>query len=359
MLSLACVRLFGYVVVEACALGALATSGVVVARWLTHTPAAQAEKAQLGRSGSARADHPAPAREAASAAAPRPAPSFFGLDDEAVLRSLRSEPVVRVKFNKGGSTVSLRLTFGDGSQAAFKPAQSHQFSIPRKEVVAYRLSRFLGINQVAPAAPRVLSRDDIVKHLEPGSWSVLPRILAETKFDAQGRTAGMAQYWIPKIKDSNLDTPAMVAAWTGWLTPGKSPPEAKRAMAVQLSNLVVFDLLMNQRDRFSGGNMKVSEDDRVLYYMDNTAALFSPQSGHPRLRTLLGKVGLFSARTIERLRSLTEASLKTELAAEPEQPYELLTAEELAGILARKDVILAHVDALVGKHGKDAVLAFP
>ena len=356
MLSLPRVRLFGYVVVEACALGALATSGVAVGRWLTHTPPAQAGKAQQGHGGSAHAQHAPPAQTAPS---PLPAPSFFGLDDEAVLRSLRSEPVVRVKFNKGGSSVSLRLTFGDGSQAAFKPAQSHQFSIPRKEVVAYRISRFLGINQVAPAAPRVLSRDDIVKHLEPGSWSVLPRILAETKFDAQGRTVGMAQYWIPKIKDSNLDTPAMVAAWTGWLAPGKSPPEAKRAMAVQLSNLVVFDLVMNQRDRFSGGNMKVSEDDRVLYYMDNTAALFSPQSGHPKQRTLLGKVGLFSARTIERLRGLTAASLKAELAAEPDQPYELVTAEELAGVLARKDVILAHVDALIAKHGKDAVLAFP
>ncbi len=340
---------------EACALGALATSGVVVARWLTHSAPAQAEKVQLGRRGST-PDRPAP-REAAPT--PHPAPSFFGLDDEAVLRSLRSEPVVRARFNKGGSTISLRLTFGDGSQAAFKPAQTHQFSIPRKEVAAYRLSRLLGINQVAPAAPRVLSRDDIVKHLEPGSWSVLPRILAETKFDAQGRTAGMAQYWIPKIKDSNLEMPAMVAAWTGWLAPGKSPPEARRSMAVQLSNLVVFDLLMNQRDRFSGGNMKVSEDDRVLYYMDNTAALFSPQSGHPKLRTLLGKVGLFSGRTIEALRGLSEASFRAELGAEPEPPYEIVTAEELAGILTRKDLILAHVDALIAKHGKNAVLPFP
>ena len=350
-------RLFGYVVVEACAVGALATSGIAVARWLTHSAPAQAEKAQMSRGGSGPAIRPA--REVVEALPPRPAPSFFGLDDEAVLRSLRSEPVVRVKFNRGGSTISLRLTFGDGSQAAFKPAQTHQFSNPRKEVVAYRLSRFLGINQVAPAAPRVLTRDDIVKHLEPGSWSVLPRILAETRFDAQGRTAGMAQYWIPKIKDSNLDSPAMVAAWTGWLAPEKSPPEPKRAMAAQLSNLVVFDLLMNQRDRFSGGNMKVSEDDRVLYYMDNTAALFSPQSGHPRLRTLLAKIGLFSARTIENLRGLSEASLRAELAAEPEQPYELVTPEELAGILARKDAILAHVDALVARHGKAAVLAFP
>lgn len=346
------VRLFGYVVAETCAVAVLAVTGAGAARWLSSTPAAQASRTLPPPAVVAPAAQPPPASP------PRRAPSFIGLDDEQVMRALRTEPVVRVKFNKGGSTISLRLTFADGSQAAFKPAQTHQFSNPRKEVAAYRLSRLLGIDRVAPAVPRVLHRDEIVKHLEPGSWSVLPRILNETRFDAEGRTAGMAQYWIPKIKDSNLEQPAMVAAWTGWLAPGKPAPESKRALAAQLSNLVIFDLLINNRDRHSGGNMKISEDDQTLYFMDNTAAFFPPQSGHPKLRTLVQRVGQYSARTVEALRGLTFESVTAELAREPGAPYEILSPEEIRGLLQRRDFVLEHVDALIAKHGRDAVLTF-
>jgi hypothetical protein len=350
------VRLFGYVLTEACALGLCGVATVGVGSWLSSTPQARA-----GRP--AAQSRAAEGPRAAPVAPPAPLPpraSFVGqLDDDAVMRSLRTEQVVRVKFNKGGSTISLRLTFADGSQAAFKPNQSHQYSNPRKEVAAYRLNRLLGIHQVAPSVPRLLSRDDIVKHLEPASWPLLPKILNETRFDAAGKTAGEAQYWIPKIKDSGLEQPAMVAAWTGWLQAGRPAPEAKRKLAAQLSALVLFDLLINNRDRYSGGNMRVSEDDQTLYFMDNTASFFAPQSGHPKVRTMLTRIGQFPAGVVDRMRAMTAESIKAELAQEADAPYEILAAEEIQGILLRRDFALAHIDTLIAKHGREAVLTFP
>ena len=59
------------------------------------------------------------------------------------------------------------------------------------------------------------------------------------------------------------------------------------------------------------------------------------------------------------LRHLSDSSLREALARD-RGPFEyLLSDDELAATMSRRDFALAYIDELIAKHGEDAVLAFP
>src|SRR5882672_1285126 len=59
-----------------------------------------------------------------------PSSYFIGIKDEVLTEPLRKAPVTRVKFNRGGSSISMRLDFAGGFRAAFKPDQTNEQSVP-------------------------------------------------------------------------------------------------------------------------------------------------------------------------------------------------------------------------------------
>jgi hypothetical protein len=288
-----------------------------------------------------------------------PAGTFLGMADDLLLERVRRQPIVRVKLNKGGSSLSFRVDFADGSRGAFKPAQTNFQTIPRKEVAAYRLNRLLGLNAVAPAAPRMMSRDELFAHLHPETVVSLPRIRAETLFNPLGKTAGVVMYWIPEIKESGLDTPEGQAIGAQWLTQGMPIAADKRPVAAQLSDLIVFDFLISNPDRYSGGNMKMSPDGSHLYFMDNTMAFFLDPNGHEKTRTALLRTQRFSRHLYRNLDRVSVRGLEHELAAEKDSPYEILTPSELRAVVARRDVVKRYVESLIALHGEPNVLVFP
>lgn len=297
--------------------------------------------------------HPRPlAREAAG--------TFLGMADELLLERIRKQPVVRVKVNKGGSSLSFRLEFADGSRAAFKPAQTNLQTIPRKEVAAYRLNRLLGLNAVPPAAPRSLSREDLLQHLHPDSAPSIPRIEAETIFAAAGTTQGAVSYWIPVIKDSLLDSPEAVAQSEQWLTVGQPIPREKHNLMAQLSDLVVFDFLTSNPDRYSGGNMQMSADAQKLFFMDNTMAFFVNDEAREINRKALLRTQKFSRHLWQALPRLTEAAFRAAILEEPGITVSaVLTEAELRAVVARARFARNYIHTLIEQFGEDQVLAFP
>ena len=285
--------------------------------------------------------------------------TFLGMSDDLLLERVRRQPIVRVKLNKGGSSLSFRVDLADGSRAAFKPAQTNFQTIPRKEVAAYRLNRLLGLNAVAPAAPRMISRDELLANLHPETLAAAPRIRAETLFNPLGKTAGVIMYWIPEIKESGLDTPVGQAQGAQWLTVGVPIVPEKRPLAAQLSDLVVFDFLISNPDRYSGGNMKMSADGTHLYFMDNTMAFFLDPTGNDKTRPALQRTQRFSRHLYQALDRVSVVGLQQELAAEKDSPYEILTAAEMRAIVARRDVVKKHIDGLIAMYGEPNVLLFP
>lgn len=285
--------------------------------------------------------------------------TFLGMSDELLLERVRTQPIKRFKLNHGGSSISFRIEFADGSRAAWKPQQTNSQTVPRKEVAAYRLNRLLGLNAVPPAAVRAVSRDELFSHLHPDSLEFLPRIQAETIFGADGKTLGTASYWIPVIKDSGFDTPDGQRQTQAWLTHGEPIPEDRLSMARQVSDLVVFDFLTSNPDRFSGGNMKMSPDGTELFYMDNTMSFFLDPQGPQKTRDVLFRTQRFSRALVDALNRITEATLRRAFGVEAGAGHEILTPAEIAAVVGRRNVVKHHVDGLIAHYGAREVLYFP
>jgi hypothetical protein len=285
--------------------------------------------------------------------------TFMGMEDDFLIARLRSQPIVRMKFNKGGSSLSFRVDFADGSRAAFKPAQTNLQTIPRKEVAAYRINRLLGLGAVPPATPRMVSRADIFSHLHPETVPMLPRIRAETVFDPRGNTAGVMMFWVPVIKDSGLDTPEGIQQSTRWLTQGQAIPHDKHALAAQLADLLVFDFLTSNPDRYSGGNLLTNEDGSRLLFMDNTLSFFIDPQGNEKTRAALARSQRFSRRLYQALDRISEETLTLLLARASEGDYEILTGPEIRAVVSRRDYVQKYIDGLVATYGAGEVFYFP
>lgn len=283
--------------------------------------------------------------------------TFLGMSDELLLDRLRTQPVARLKVNRGGSSLSFRVDFADGSRAAWKPAQTNTQTIPRKEVAAYRLNRLLGLNAVPPAVQRSISREDLFGRLHPDSAPALPRIRAETIIGPNGMISGEASYWVPVIKDSPLDTPDGHALMASWLTLRQPIPFESRSFAAQVARLVVFDFLIANPDRYSGGNMKVSGDGNQLFFMDNTMSFFLDADGPDKTRHNLYRTQRFS-RALHQVLGQVDLPTLRRLMHEADGS-EILTEAEMRAVVQRRELLQRYVTDLSKLYGENNVLFFP
>jgi hypothetical protein len=361
------VRLVGYVLIEL-AVGAtlLAGAGLGVYhgareldRFVGDAHAAQAPRAE--RQPRPHLTYPGP-EGAAPAAKGRG--YFLGVKDEILLAPLLEGEVTRVKFNRGGSSVSLRIDFTGGGRAAFKPEQINLQSLPRREIAAYRVSRLLGLEAVAPAVGRRLPLKHLLDNLDAGSRDMLERIRTEVVPDAEGMVPGELSWWIPVIVDAKLegqliDAPEGIGAWRRYLAVGAPEPYAARHLLPQISSMVVFDYLINNSDRFSGSNAKTSPDGRTLFYMDNTLSFGADLEGSPKVRIYLEKVQKFSRALVRRVRELDERAVREAMTRDT-GPYErLLSDGEIGAVLYRREQLVAYWDGLIAAHGAQNVLVYP
>jgi hypothetical protein len=126
-----------------------------------------------------------------------------------------------------------------------------------------------------------------------------------------------------------------------------------------VSNLVVFDFLTSNPDRYTGGNMKMSPDGERLYFMDNTLAFFLDTDGNAHTRPALLRTQRYSRSLYQALERVSVSTLERVLAEDRSTPYEILTPSEIRAVVARRDAIKRHIDLLATTHGEKTVLAFP
>ncbi len=361
-------RLGGYILVEA-TLGAALLAGAAFAGVAGVTRVRQAWRHGVEAAAALAAEPSAALRSRGELSslpdlrvALESAGTFLGMSDELLLERVRTQPIVRFKLNHGGSSLSFRVDFADGSRAAWKPIQTNLQTVPRKEVAAYRLNRLLGLNAVPPAAPRAVTRDELFEHLHPDSEASAPRIRAEAVFDDQGRTVGAASYWIPVIRDSGFDVAPGRQDAEAWLTQGETIPMEQREMAAQISDLTVFDFLTANPDRYSGGNMKMSADGEQLFFMDNTMSFFLELEGKDRNRLELYRTQRFSRALYQALDRIDVPTLKRLMRGGREKDgggEEILTDAEIRAVVSRRETVRRYIAEMIDQFGAKNVLVFP
>jgi hypothetical protein len=300
----------------------------------------------------------APAVDAAVDAAAADPSRETDLGTDALLRHLAEARAVRARPISKRS-LSLKLTLKDGRDAAFKPLLRGNRSA-RHEVAAFRVSELLGSNAVPPSIMRRIPLDNFEWMLGEEHAEVNDALREQAHLDERSGVWGAAIVWIDGLGPSGLDEPKGLARLRE-LVALDGPSLDREPLAADASAMVVFDYVIGNWDRFSGGNLFLAPSSDRLVLLDNNGAFSRwSENKQQRMDELLGFVHRFSRRLIESLRALTRDRVERALAEDPwHRTRRLLTERERELLLARRDEVLARVDALVAEHGAGRVLAFP
>lgn len=330
------------------------------------------------RTPAAAASRGAPATPPAIATAParkgEEFPSvFLGKDDSVARASLATGAVRSIEKGKGGRTLAFKITLEDGTVGYFKPEQTFSGSHWYAELAAYYLDRELGFGRATPAVGRVLP------------WAPLEEAAGrdertrEVVVREDGTVRGAFLWWIP----GELERVPMGQGWEAWvrvsprlaISPYQRPQEwlddrrAGRAThpwpkpagapdtperAAELSDMILFDYLTTNVDRWGGDNTNVRSLGArgPLLFFDNGAG-FTP--GEPRIPLTdarLEALERFRPSTVERIRRFDMARFRARLGTDPLAP--VLTEKQLRHLEIRRERLLEYVAELEAKHGEAA-----
>jgi hypothetical protein len=298
---------------------------------------------------------------------------------------LRSDAIVGARKGSGGRTLAFKLNLASGISAYYKPEQSVSSAHWYAELAAYYLDRALGLGRVPAVVGRKVAWSSL--RAAAGSDVRVPELAIAT----DGSIRGALIYWL----NERLVPAVTPPGWESWLrcepfgrttvspyqraanygaalaraherrqrgeTPEAfyetvpTPPSPE--LPAELSDMIVFDFLTLNYDRFGGDNANILllGDKGPLVFLDNGDG-FSP--GPPRRSLLdarLAPLSRFRKRTIEALRSLDMRAFAARLDQDPLAP--ILDTQALGGLAARREIVLEHVAAQQLRYG-DAVFAW-
>jgi hypothetical protein len=248
-------------------------------------------------------------------------PRFMGQPDDEILARICNTPIKSLRPLGGGASISLKLVLEGGQQAALKPEQL-RVTRYQSEVAAYRVSRALGLGMVPPSCVRKLSREQLMAGMPK---ALVERMEQELVVDSKGLVACAVITWVPHLHGLRLEE---LDWWRPLLLKAAPIPAHKRKRLLDISTLLLFDYLILNHDRWSGGN--THESDGQMVFIDQGAG-FGPEHHHRRSRS-----ALHTLRWSERFPREVAESL-FELDSEPlaKELSELLSAEEVEEFLYR------------------------
>jgi len=259
----------------------------------------------------------------------------------------------------GGISMSFKVRLAGGTKCSFKPEIHGQRQRWQGEVAAWRVARLLGLDDdVPPSESRRVARDDLFRVLESDERTAAARerLLRDVPWDDDGTAPGSVTFWIPDATSRALERET---AWKGWLAQSGTIDESERALARQISRLLLFDFVIGNWDRMSGGGFLATRDGARLFYIDHNAAFYHPMpaEAHGRLDEHFRLVERFSRSLVARVRALDAASIRRAV-DEDGGGLPILSDDQIADVLERRTHALETIDALVAAHGESAVLAF-
>jgi len=327
----------------------------------------------------------APASEPTAGAPGAAATGFLEQPETELLERLRSGHVESIKKGTGGRTLAFKVTLSNGTVGYFKPEQRVSSAHWYAEVAAYYLDRALGFGRVPTLVSRRLP------------WSPFASAAAEDPRSAEiilgqdGTVRGALIAWLP----DPLVPAATPPGWENWVRSAPFPPAAvtpyQRAaryfaarneqlrrskhgepgvmryrvapepsdasLPAALSDMIVFDFLTLNYDRFGGDNVNVLTlgERGPLIWLDNGDAFSVGPPRRSLLDARLEPLSRFRTRTVQALRALDVNALGERMRADPLGP--ILTPSMLRGLELRRQAVLQHVAAQERRYG-EAVYAW-
>ncbi|MCK9460745.1 MAG: hypothetical protein M0R80_13990 [Proteobacteria bacterium] len=282
-----------------------------------------------------------------------------GEDAAALVERLVASPL-KGALPLSSRSLSVKVALESGDRAVWKPLRKTNRTA-RYEVAFYRIAPLVGAERTPAAALRRLPLARLVGLLEVSHPESAQALRDEALAGADGNVGGAIIEWISALGPQRFQGETGWRQLAAWIGPdGPSPGEEPTVVAA--SRMVVADYVLGNWDRFSGGNLFAEEGGGGLWLVDNNGS-FARWSDRQRARMdgQLAACARFSASQLERLKALTAGAVRAALAGEEARGVvdRVLTDEEIALLLERRDAVLRRVQDEVGRRGAQAVVVFP
>lgn len=292
------------------------------------------------------------------AAADEP-PSFVGtrVAQDSLLEALATSKSRQFK-PVGRTSVLFRMRTVSRVTAGYKVESHGREQGYRAEIAAYRVSRLLMLDNVPPTIFRQATKQEIRSRFHKEKLARWPGVARATSWQRNGVVDGSASYW---IKGAHRGLEERRDDWTSWLRIDGSIPAGKTKLARDLSTMILFDFLVANWDRFSGGNLLMNPEQTRAILVDNDRAFARiDEELYEQLLDDLMNTERFSGEVVDRLVTLDRDAIEEELARDPSHARQpVLADKQVAAILDRRETILSHIAALAEEHGSERVLFFP
>jgi hypothetical protein len=297
--------------------------------------------------------------------------SLFGKPDEPLRTQLATAQIEQVAQGSGGRSLAFKLSLQGDVQGYFKPEQTFGANW-YSEVASYYLDRELGLGRVPPAVGRRIEWERL--RVQAAQDHRVSEVVVR-----DGLVRGSLVWWVPTA----LEPVNLPVGWESWLRfespkypspfdrpgtylrqrrrqgtsiPMPSPPAPKFPdRAAELSDLILFDYLIDNVDRWGGAftNVRTLGREGVLIYLDNASGFAPRRKPSEVSEARLKFVQRFRRSTVEAIRHLDARSLRRRMASDPLAP--VLTETQWRELDARRERVLAHVAHMEKAHGSRAL----
>ena len=273
--------------------------------------------------------------------------TYLGRAEDDWLREMATRPVVRVMERFHSTLFVFRLDLGDGIEVSFQPERPGQESFWKREVTSYHLARLLGIdNRVPPTVGRRVPLSVF------GRWARGVNLVS----DRRGMVLGSASAWVPVLERAEMHRGPGRQEWVRWMNPANVIPEASRERARQVTEVLVFDYLAANYDRWNCCNIAVDEHNNLVF-RDNDAGWAPNVINNIMSPDVIRRVPRYLYESIQRV---TAADIRASLQSDPmarEMP--LVSSSVWEGYEGRRQALLANLRRAIARHGEAAVIAWP
>jgi hypothetical protein len=278
-----------------------------------------------------------------------PVRMYRGRSEDEWIRLMSERAVQRVIERDRSTMYVWHLDLGEGVEISFQPEQEHLETFWRREIASWHLARLLGVEHRAP--PVVGKRIPATALGRSGRRTGIV-------IGRDGMVVGSAAVWVPVLRNVHMHEATAREVWARWMNPAFPLPEdaAERERARQVSEVLVFDYLAANYDRWNCCNIAADEHNNLVF-RDNDAGWVSSvinRLGSP------GFVRRMPRYLYASLQTATAEALRASIAHDPEGARgHLIPDGAYVGYERRRLALLASVRRAVARYSEAVVFPWP